>query len=124
MAKGLKLPVGVTPSGKTAMADGDEENRKVIYSALSDCDNEHAFQQNLGLGSAMIFDVADTRGRAKVMARIISVFEKFEAAHRYKLRTDTVRWTQKRDSGELILEFLYHDLESDEEQPFARTFRV
>lgn len=124
MARGLKIPVGADLTGRTAMVEKDDENTKILFAALSDCENEHAFQQDLGITNLMIFNISDPRARARILARVIRIFEKFEAVHRYKLRTDTIRWTSPPDSGELILEFLYHDLESDEEKPFARVFRM
>jgi hypothetical protein len=120
MATGLKLPVGVDPTGRGAMVDGEDENRKIIKTALSDCDNDHAFQQEIGLGIDMVFDINDSRVRARIVARLTEIFRRFEDQHRFKLRRDTIRW--EKSGGELTLNFVYHDIESDEEKPFARTF--
>jgi len=121
MAKGLKLPVGVDATGGTAMVEGEDNNKQVIFTALSDCDNENAFQQALGLGTDMIFDINDPIARADILRKVTSLFQEFEALHRFKLLTDTVRWTHEKE-GQLTLEFIYHDLESDEQKPFAKSF--
>lgn len=123
MPKGLKLPVGVDATGGLAIVESEEQNQNVIFSALSDCDNDNAFQQALGIGASMIFDLQDERVRARIINRVLDVFDSFEAQHRFKLRTETVRWTEDGENGELTLEFMYHDLESDEEKPFARNFQ-
>lgn len=120
MARGLKLPMGVDATGGTAMVEGEDDNRQIIMTALSDCDNEHAFQQDLGLGADMIFDISDPAERARILRRVRMIFDRFEAQHRFRLLTDTIRWSV--DGGDLTLEFLYHDIESDEDKPFARTF--
>lgn len=121
MPRGMKLPVGVDPTGRAAMIDGEEENQKIIFSALSDCDNDNAFQQEIGIGTDMVFDVNDSRARARILSKLVDIFRRFEKLHRFKLRTESIRWTAME--GELKLSFVYHDLESDEELPFARTFK-
>lgn len=120
MPVGMRLPVQADSTGGTSMVEGEEDNRQVIKIALSDCDNDHAFQQDLGLGTSMIFDINDPGLRARVLKRVTEIFSQFEAQDRFRLLTDTIRWT--KGNGELILEFMYHDIESDEELPFARNF--
>lgn len=120
MPTGLRLPVGVDETGGTYMLEGEENSRQVIFAALSDCSNDNAFQQDLGIGADMIFDLNNSTARARILRKVNSIFSDFEATHRFKLLADTVRWTQKE--GELVLEFTYHDLESDEQLPFARRF--
>jgi hypothetical protein len=122
MPRGLKLPVGVDGTGGTAMVDGEEENRKIIWSALSDCDNDNAFQQDLGLGSSMVFGIKDAGVRARILDRVTDIFRIFEALQRFRLKRESVAW--RKADGELILEFKYLDLESDEEQSFSRAFRT
>ena len=123
MPKGLKIPFGVDKTGGLAVAESEEQNQNVIFCALADCDNDNAFQQDLGIGTDMIFDLQDERVRARIIGRVLDAFDTFEAQHRFKLRTDSIRWTEDGETGELKLEFLYHDLESDEEQAFARNFQ-
>ena len=102
------------------MVDGEDNNKQIIMTALSDCDNEHAFQQDLGLGADMIFDISDPAERARILRKVTAIFDRFEAQHRFRLLTDTIRWSVAE--GDLTLEFMYHDIESDEDKPFARTF--
>lgn len=120
MPKGLSLPVGVNKTGSAAMVDGEDNNYKIISIALSDCDNDHAFQQDIGLGADMIFSVNDPISTGKILSRIDAIFEKFEAQHRFKLLKDSIRWRQ--NGGDLTMSFDYHDLESDEIQPFNKKF--
>jgi len=120
MATGLKLPMGVDATGGAAMVEGEDNNEQIIKTALSDCDNEHAFQQDLGLGADMIFDISDPATRARILRKVKAIFDRFEAQYRFRLLTDTIRWSV--DEGDLTLKFMYHDIESDEDKPFARTF--
>lgn len=120
ISKGLRLPVGVDATGGTAMVDGETANRQIIMTALSDCDSENAFQQDLGVGSDMVFDISDPTARAKTLQKLRLIFDKFEAEHRFRLLPETARWTV--DQGELTLEFMYHDIESDQDLPFYTTF--
>jgi len=120
MARSLKIPLGVDASGGAAMVESDDLNTQLIMTALSDCDNENAFQQELGLGPEMIFDLSDPGARAKILRRVYQIFDNFEAQHRFRLLRETIRW--ETEDGDLSLHFTYHDLESDELKPFAKTF--
>lgn len=122
MPKGLSMPVGVNPTGGAATVEHDENDRKVIWNAISDCSSENAFQQDLGLGSDMVFDISDPVLRARIQQRLFAIFKDFEAQNRYKLKANTIKWSENSAEQELILEFKYLNIESDEEQTFKRPF--
>jgi len=122
MPKGLAMPVGVNPTGGAATVEHDDNDRKVIFTALSDCSSEHAFQQDLGLGGDMIFDISDPVLRARIQQRLYAIFKDFEAQNRYKLRTNTIKWSENSKEQALSLEFKYLNIESDEELTFKRAF--
>jgi len=122
MTKGIAIPVGVDGSGGAALVDGEDNDRKLISVALSDCDNENAFQQDLGLGSDIVFDINDSRSRQKVLRKLYAIFDDFEANHKYKLMRDTIKWTESPEEGSMALEFKYLDLETDETSEFKRVF--
>lgn len=122
MARGLQMPVGADVTGGTAMVEGEENDKKTIFTALSDCDNANAFQQDLGLGNTMIFDISDPKLRARILRKLRAIFEVFQAQHRYKLKEETVEWIQDADRGELTLKFKYVNLESEETKGFSRIF--
>jgi len=117
MPSGLAIPVGVSPGGGAAIVSGDENDRKVIRLALLDDDNDNAFQQNPGLGSGAIFDITDTVSKAKIIARVIAIFQKFEAAKRFKLVQESLGWATS-SQGELVLSFSYWNMESDRQRDF------
>lgn len=121
MPVGLDIPVGVNPSGGARLVDGDVNDNKIISMALGDDDNENAFQQNIGLGIDMIFAIEDPAVRAKIMGRLRAIFRSFEAQKRYRLMPATVKWSQDSETQDLILEFKYLNLESDEVNTFKRT---
>lgn len=121
MATGLKIPVGVNPMGGIAKVTGDDNAIQAIKTALTDCENEHAFQQELGLGAGMVFASNDMRLRAVILRRVRGIFNEFQKEKRFKLLEETIKWSE--GDGELVLEFRYMDLESDEEKPFQRVFR-
>ncbi len=64
--RGLKIPIGVGPTGRTETLFGDAQSEKIIRLGLSDTDNENAFQQNIGLGLAHVFDVNRVGARTRV----------------------------------------------------------
>ena len=116
------MPVGASPSGGAALVKGDDNDRKIIYMALSSDDNENAFQQDIGLGQSMVFDLSDVALRAKIRRRLLQIFEAFQRQNRYKLLKNTIVWGEDTVKQELSLEFKYHNIESDEEKTFRRVF--
>ncbi len=122
MATGLKVPVGVNPSGGASLVHGDDNDNKIIKIALSNDDNENAFQQDVGLGEEMIFDISAPTSKSKIMVKVQRIFTKFQAEKRYKLLRNTVKWTDDPENQEVNLEFRYLNLESDEEQTYEQKF--
>jgi hypothetical protein len=104
------------------LIEGDDNDHKIISLALGSDDNENAFQQDIGLGESMIFDVSDPQLRGRIVAKIRNIFRRFEAQKRYRLLGETMRWAPG-EPGELILEFKYINLESDEPKTFSRAYR-
>lgn len=120
MPTGLALPVRANGSGGFLLSSGNDQDTNVIKLALGDCSSENAFQQNIGLGSAMIFDINDPGSRATVIARLRSLFKRFERLKRFRLLENTIGWQDAE--GETILSFKYINLETDETQNFERKF--
>lgn len=120
MPKGLAIPIGVNSKGGASLVDGDANDTKIIKLALGSDDNQNAFQQGIGVGLDMIFDINDPTTRPAIQGRINRVFEKFEAQRRYKLIDNTLSWEQ--NESELILNFKYVSLEADEERLFRQSF--
>jgi hypothetical protein len=112
--------VGVDATGGAAMAEGDAKDVQVIATAISDCDSDHAYQQELGVGSGMIFDLDSPEGQSRIVRRVRSVFDEFRANQRFKLLVNTIK-IEKDTEGELVMEFRYVNLESDEENTFRET---
>jgi len=122
MPKGFSIPVRANASGGIALSKGDANDAKIIRIALADGDNNNAFQQGVTVNQTVIFDLNDSSSRARVAGNIEDIFEKFEKDKRFKLLEDTMDWGE--NEGELLLEFKYLCLESDEERTFAHTFRT
>lgn len=120
MPTGLRVPVGANPGGGAALVDSDDNDNKIISLALGSCDNENAFQQDIGIGDNMVFDVSDTTLRAKIIRRLNGIFKDFEQQKRYRLVKDTIKWEE--GDGELSLSFKYLNLESDEPKDFNQKF--
>jgi len=120
MATGLKIPVGVDASGGTAMVSGEANDDKTIYAALSDCENEHAYQQDLGLGNFMVFWNNNSKVKAKILRKLITIFGIFEADKRYRLKEESIQWS--KSEGDLVLEFEYINLETEEVKSFQRVY--
>lgn len=117
MATGLRIPVGVHAGGGAALETGDPQNNKVIKLALGDTDNENAFQQDISMDAFMIFAVDGPEIQSRVIRRVRRIFEDFRRVDRFKLVEGSIT-LDKGDDGELILEFKYINLESDEEKTY------
>lgn len=122
MPTGLRIPVGVDPGGGAALVSGDANDAKTIRAALGSDDNENAFQQGIGLGDGMIFDIADGKTRNVIERRVIDIFRRFEAQKRYILRRGTINWVEDSAEQTFEMSFKYVNLESDEEQLFRQQF--
>ena len=122
MPSGLRLPIGVNKSGGMAVVNGDSNDQKLIAVALGDDDNENAFQQSIGLGIGMVFDINDPFIRGGITRKLKEIFELFQAQKRFKLLTDTIEWKTDSETQEMILQFRYLNLESDEEGEFTKVF--
>ena len=122
MATGLGMPVGVNNGGGARLESGDENNDKIVRLALGEDDNENAFQQNIGLGAAQVFGIADQQLQAQVTRRLFEVFRRFRAQKRFILRENTIKWETNSAEQELTLFFKYVDIESDEEKDFRQGF--
>jgi len=122
MPTGLQIPIGVSPTGSSALSTSDDNDKKIIGIALGADENENAFQQAIGMGEAAIFDVDDPTSRARVIQRLKQIFRRFESEKRYRLDLASIRWTSEEDTGNSVLSFRYINLESDEPQDFSRTF--
>lgn len=121
--KGLALPVTATSAGRSAISEGDDHASKILKVALSDCDNNNAFQQDRGLRSVeTVFAVSTLELRAQVRRRLLAIFRQFERDALYKLVDDSVTWSDDNDDGDLVLSFDYINLESDERETFSHRF--
>lgn len=122
MPTGLAIPIRVGQGGRTVLAEGDDNDAKIILCALGSDDNENAFQQNVGLGEGMVFDIADPTSRSRITRRLIEIFRRFEAQQRYILRPNTIQWAQDSDNQVTTLSFMYVQVESDQEKEFRQQF--
>lgn len=122
MPKGLKIPVQVDRTGRTAMIESDELNHQLIAISLTDDENENAFQQQIGLGEAMIFGQDTPALRAQILRRLFTIFLDFETRKTFQLVRETIEWSKDTENGDLILKFYYIDLESDQPQFFKKAF--
>ena len=122
MPTGLAVPMRASQSGGMALVDGDTNDSKIIRCALGSDDNENAFQQNIGMGEEMVFDIADPSSRSRITRRLVEIFRRFEAQQRYILRPNTIQWEQDSTNQVTTLSFLYLQIESDQEQEFRQQF--
>lgn len=121
MPTGLSIPIGVAHGGGLRLSDSDDNDAKVIKLALGSDDNANAFQQNIGMGEGMIFDIDDPTSRARIVRRLVDIFRRFEAQQRYILRPSTIRW-DKGEEQTTVLSFLYVQIESDSEKQFRQQY--
>lgn len=122
MPTGLAVPMGPNNGGGAKIVSGDANDDKIIRLALGADDNENAFQQNIGLGEAQIFGLADQTTQAQVLRRLFEVFRRFKAQKRFVLAENTIKWEQDSATQELILTFDYVPVESTEPKTFSQNF--
>lgn len=115
MATGLQIPVGVDGTGGANLVSGDDNDRKIIGLALSDDDNQNAFQQDITLGQFMIFQINGETTDAMIIRRLRAIFRVFRQQSRFRLIDKTVKIQEGSEEGVRELEFKYVNLESDEE---------
>lgn len=120
--KGLKIPVGVGANGGAALMSGDDNDAKIIKLSLGSGESENAFQQDITLDQGMVFDLNDPTLRARIMRRVEKIFDNFRRQKRFRLIKNSVKWSEDAKNQELVLEFKYINLESDEEVNFVRSF--
>lgn len=120
MATGFYLPLGVNTGGGIRLVSGEENDRKAIILALGSGWNENAFQQDIALGQDMIFDLADTTVRARIKRKLQEIFREFQAQNRYRLLTETIKWSEGEQT--LELEFKYANMETDEVRDYTISF--
>lgn len=102
--------------------EGDAYADQVIRTGLSDHDNSNAFQQDTGLGSGMTFGMTDTSQKASILRRLYEMFAAWEEDRLFRLMRETIKWGVDSGSGELVIEFKYINLESDETISFKKKF--
>lgn len=123
MASGIGVPIKVSPGGGMRQASGNEQDTNMLMLALASDDNENSFQQDGGLGSAMIFDISDPQARADILASLRRVFARFERLKRFKLLEHTIRWIDDPTKpGETVLACKYIALETDKAEDFSKTY--
>lgn len=127
MPKGLAIPLGVTPKGGAAVVDSALNDNKIVMLALGDDTNSNAFQQNIGLGPGFTFDINDPQFKARVMLKLRTIFNRFQAQRRYQLSEDSIQWAGPDDpgveEGTITLTFKYWSLEANEERLFSQPYR-
>ena len=128
MPTGLKVPVQVLSSGRTATVEGPDNDDKIVTMALGDDSNENPWMQNIGLGPKPVFAINDQLARNVVIIKIRAIFDVFEAQRRYKLVEGSFNWIGPDDEGgsegESILEFKYVSLEAQFEEPRTLQYNV
>lgn len=121
MKSGLAIPVGVNNTGGAAWAENTPNDVKTISLAISDGDNDNAFQQNIGIDTSIVFSIMDYAFQASVVEKLRSIFLQFEKDDRYKLLPGSIKWKQEKE-GEMILEFAYQNLETDNVITFSKSY--
>ena len=115
---GVAIPFRATSSGKLARVSGEENDFKIISTALMSQDNDNPWQQGGDSIDRALFEADSPQARAVITRRVENVFADFERQHRYRLIPNTVL---VRVTAEMIVfvEFKYHNLESDQIRDLA-----
>lgn len=109
---GVAIPFRASISGGLATATGEENDFKIIASALMGHSNDNPFQQPTDDVENALFDIDDPAGYALLVRRVESAFLDFEQQHRYRLIPGSLQI--RRAEGIVHVYFEYHNLEADE----------
>lgn len=120
MPTGLRIPVGVNKSGGAAVETNEaEQNRKLITLALSEGDDNNAFQK-LGGFRELIFQIKNAGVRARAETRLRQILAKY--SDRIQLSTDQPIEFVTDNANEIELRFSYIDLLTNRVQDFQQKF--
>lgn len=123
MARGIAVPVGPNVTGGVSIVEGETNAHKIISLALSDLDNDNAFQQFEDYTMGTVFKANTSNVRAYVTARLIQTFTEFEKKKLFRLDRASIQWS-KGAPGETILDFRYINLESDHVESYSRAYKA
>jgi len=115
--KGLRIPIQAS-AGRLETVRGEDQLRKVIVLNLSDCESSNPFQ-DIGIGSAMVFDVDDPTTRARISRNIATLFKRLEREGRARLSQGYPIFTADQVSQELHCEVRYVNLETTREEEIS-----
>lgn len=119
MAVGLAIPVGTGPDGRAKLERNDQQLTKIIGSHLSFSDSENPYQ-DIGIDQ-VIFDINDKRLQPLIRYRLEVLFDRLEAEERARLDDGSIKFIQDAHEGEMVLEFKYWNLETNEPLDFRGT---
>lgn len=112
MAAGLSLPLRAV-NGRAALDAGEDQLKKIIAMALSDCDNGNPFQEDsMGIDPTIVFSLNDVETQAFVRRRIIDKFKALEVDGRARLDLDGFSFDNSAEEGELVCTIRYINLET------------
>lgn len=109
---GIAVPFSADGRGRLAFVSGDAQLRKIIFLNLSDLESLNPFQADIGLGSDMIFAIANEALRADLKRRIQALFRRLELADRARLARPPAFETNS-SRQEMTVEIEYINLEED-----------
>lgn len=110
MAKGLNLPVG-TLQGRAVLIEGEEQLKKVIQLAVSDCESDNPFQEE-GIGNDSVFDINDALTEQRLRRRVIDAFRALAAQGRARLDPSYPMFSRDSFNQELWIDIRYINLET------------
>jgi hypothetical protein len=108
----LAVPFSADGRGRLAFVSGDAQLRKIIFLNLSDLESLNPFQADIGLGSDMIFAIANESLRADLKRRIQALFRRLELADRARLARPPL-FTTDSARQEMTVDIEYINLEED-----------
>lgn len=118
---GIAVPFSSDGRGRLALVSGDEQLRKIIICGLMDCENENPFNQDIGLGSQMIFAQNIDSLQADLRRRINALFRRLQLADRARLASP-VKFTVNSAEQELECDVHYLNIEENKSSDLSIGF--
>lgn len=112
MAQGIKVPLE-TENGRLKLISRDAYIQQMLFVALGEGESDNPFQDP-GMGEFMIFDINDELTEGEIKARIVAIFESFEADQLAKLDNPEIDLVFSEEGQEKLLDLTYINMETQE----------
>jgi hypothetical protein len=120
MTTGLRIPVGVSKSGRAAVeTDEAAQMDKILFLALAEAGDDNPFQY-VGMDAELIFGIKDASVKGLALQKLQRILSRFSDV--IEVPKDSPITVNVENEGEVELSFSYKYLPTNEDREFRNTF--